>query len=157
MPSSSNHCSLPPHALAATGMGSSAHQRFCPSSVCVSHHRRSGKALFVSGSFELQNSVSPIALGSPELAATGYTGITPHTPYSWMLVEGLATGVVPDSLPSNVMHYVTKGCEHKIWYVQAWFLVYRIICSETRCVLSVPMTGNVGACLPLSLGKISPL
>lgn len=103
-------------------------------------------------SFELQNSVSPIALGSPELAATACAGITPHTLYSFMLAEDLATGVVPGRLPSNLMHYVTKRCEHKIWYIQAWFLIYRIICSETRCVLSAPWLGKrVHACPSLCI------
>lgn len=86
-----NHCPMPTHAcICSNGISQLASQRFCPSYTSLSPTTEVARPslTLIMVSFDFQNSVSPKALGSPELAATGYTGIAPHTLYPFMLVGG---------------------------------------------------------------------
>lgn len=78
-----------------------------------------------------------------------------HT-FSFLLVEGLAMGVVPDHLPPTRKCYVTKRNEYKICVFKLGFSSQNDLLRNHVC-FKLLVTGKGGVCLPLSLCKTPPL
>lgn len=129
----SNRCPMPSCAWTATGMNSSAHQRFCPHYTSLLPLQACKGPLCLWPHIWVPKLSSK--LWSPKLAARRFFHIILLTlsPFCWWRVWLWGLSLTIYHLPESVMW--PRGMSTKFVY-SSLVSVHRMICSETTCVLS---------------------